>query len=202
MTSYSSLADLKNILSIPLSDTSQDVTLQASLDVASRFVEGYCHRQFYADAVASTRVYRPIDPWTVLTEDFIYQPNAATPTLIVVHQDDGTGTYPNLLDVGTYYVEPQPRYDWQPASRLEAVQPAFFWQLYNRRTISVTARWGFPLVPDQVNEATLLTARDTFKQRNSAFAFGVVGIDEFGPIRARMNSQVRDLLAPFRRRTR
>ncbi len=62
--------------------------------------------------------------------------------------------------------------------------------------IQVTARWGWPVVPPEITEATLLLAARLFKRKDSPG--GVASFGDFGPVRiSNIDVDVTNLLAPF-----
>jgi hypothetical protein len=54
-------------------------------------------------------------------------------------------------------------------------------------------------VPARVRESAFLAASDLWKAKEARFAFGIVGSDEYGPLRIRENFQVRQLIQRYRR---
>jgi hypothetical protein len=62
--------------------------------------------------------------------------------------------------------------------------------------VAVTAEWGWPSVPPEVEEAALLLANRRWMRRNSPE--GVAGFGGEGPIQvSRFDSDIEDLLQPF-----
>lgn len=66
-----------------------------------------------------------------------------------------------------------------------------------RATVTVTTdQWGWPSVPDQVKQATLILGKDIAHIRQNRF--GVAGFGEFGVVRVRDNPHVAQLLSRLR----
>ena len=63
-----------------------------------------------------------------------------------------------------------------------------------RPQVEVTARWGWPTVPDDINQATLILSADLYKRKDSIG--GVLGLSELGAIR--MSPLGRDITAMVR----
>ena len=57
---YCSLAEIKAALRIPSADTVDDALLETAVESASRLVDGFAGRNFYANGTA-TRYYTPED---------------------------------------------------------------------------------------------------------------------------------------------
>ncbi len=64
-----------------------------------------------------------------------------------------------------------------------------------RKAVRVTAKWGWPVVPDAVKEATILVAVALYKRPDAPF--GVAGFDQFGAVRVRDDPTVVELLARY-----
>jgi hypothetical protein len=67
------------------------------------------------------------------------------------------------------------------------------WSHLNR--IQVTGTFGWPAVPLNVKEATLIQAADTFRSKDAPF--GVAGFGEFGVVRVGPNLRVQSLLRRY-----
>jgi len=75
---------------------------------------------------------------------------------------------------------------------------AFSGSSSNRPTVQVTAKWGFPAVPDDVTAACVLLSRDFYKEMKSA-PFGVADFGGDGPLRIGTNRTARMLLDAYRK---
>lgn len=126
------------------------------VDAASRDVELFCHRQFNTDGIVTARTYRPLDRWTVFTDDF-----HTTTDLVVETDDDNDGTFETTWTT-EFEVGPDGEGfvsgagGW-PFWTLAAVTSQF-WPVRRRRTVQVTAQWGWAAVPSGIKEATLAVA--------------------------------------------
>jgi hypothetical protein len=62
--------------------------------------------------------------------------------------------------------------------------------------LQVTALWGWPAVPDEIEQATALYAARLYRRKDSPQ--GVIGGGDFGPVRvSRIDPDVEALIAPF-----
>lgn len=149
---YATVAELEARLS-----RTDDGTFADVLDAASRDVEQFCHRQFNTDGVATERTYKPLDRWTVFTDDF-----HTTTGLIVETDDDNDGTFEMTWTSDEFEVGPDGEGfvsgagGW-PFWTLRAVMSRL-WSIRRRRSVRVTAQWGWAAVPTGIKEATLAVA--------------------------------------------
>lgn len=199
---YCTLAELR----VHLQDDSSQLStalLERAINSASRAVDKWCGRRFWADAVVTSRTFRPSRTYEVVVNDI------STRTGVIVATDDGLdGTYSTVW-AGTEYALSPRNADVVAAG--DTVEPFAFTTieaLYSSgrifpvcahtSTVKVTAKFGWSAVPDAVSEATILKAASLFKRKDAPF--GIAGVNEFGPLRiARSDPDVIDLLRPYRR---
>jgi hypothetical protein len=198
---YVDVATLKSRLGI---NSDRDVqVLTSAVTAASRAIDQYCGRRFWCDTTVSARQYMPLrsERGVVLTHDI------ATTTGVVV--DFGTdGTYPTTVAATDYQLEPFGGIgpDGNPGWPYERLELLIGWfPIYSgtyptsrwRRTVQITAQWGWLAVPDPVAEACAMMAADLFHLKDNRF--GVAGVNDFGPIRVSENRVAAGLLANYRR---
>jgi hypothetical protein len=187
VTEYATLTQLKDGLKI--TDTASDTALSRVLVSASRQIDRYTGRRFYLDDAVSPRIYRParITPWDrdgqlMLTDDF------GSITGLVVEM--GTpGSWTAVTD-----------YETHPDNALTKGQPvtgllrlAWWFGGYGLR-LRVTAQWGWPSVPAEVTEATLIQAARLYRRKDSPE--GVLGSADWGAIRvSRIDPDVQALIS-------
>lgn len=189
---YATLTDLKGRLGIDPSDTSEDATLQGKLATASRDIDKDCGRRFWLDPVAVQRVFNP---------QYRIVPTWDGEKLLIDDIGDATGLTAEIGS-GDYWV-PVVDYDTGPDNALvdgQAIEwllrPYLPWVTWPRQRIRITARWGWPAVPDQIKEATLLRAHRLARRQDSPE--GVAGSTEFGVIRvSRWDPDYDALIGPF-----
>lgn len=165
--------------------------------VASRAVEAMCDRVFTADTSASARYFDP-ESWYCCPVDDI----SSSSGLIVATDDNADGTYSTTWTVNTdFFLEPVNSRSgaiggW-PYTELTALSTKQFNRtVWNRRPlVKVTAKWGWPAVPDAVVQATTIAAARLFKMKDAPDGF--IGLDGWGPVRVKENPEVRALLSPF-----
>jgi hypothetical protein len=187
---YATLAELKGYLKIE--DSMEDSLLEHIVEAASRSIDRIANRRFYLDSSASARTYRPADLLRVFTDDF-----GSTSGLIVKTDPNDAGTYTTTLTLNTdYIVEPvNAAAKGRPWNYITIVSGESFSLPVNYRPqVEVTARWGWPTVPDDINQATLILSADLYKRKDSIG--GVLGLSELGAIR--MSPLGRDITAMVR----
>ena len=187
---YITLANLKTYLKID--DSVDDVLLEKIIESASRSIDRIANRRFYLDAAASTRTYRPIGNLRVQTDDF-----GTTTGLVVKTDSNATGVYQTTFTLNQdYIVEPTNALALgRPFTTITIVGPTAFSLPVNYwPQVEVTAKWGWPSIPDDVVEATYILSADLYKRRDSVG--GVLGLSELGAIR--MSPLGRDIAAMVR----
>lgn len=185
--------------------------LERIINATSRAVDRHCGRRFWLDATASARRYRPRDPRQVLLHDVGSLAGALVEFLTgttwqAVAADavqfeplnaaaDGPGSErPWTRVTGTGVAFPV---DADPVGALDTAQAAPSTATARQARVRVTARWGWPSLPDDVAQATLIKAAAVASRTSSPL--GVAGFDGFGPVRISRfgDPDVAGLLAPF-----
>lgn len=187
---YVTLQEVKAYLRI--TDSVDDTMLEQIVESASRSIDRIANRRFYLDANASARTYRLIGNLRVQVDDF-----GTTSGLVVKTDPDDTGVYQTTFTLNSDYIV-------EPTNALAKGRPfttitivggtAFSLPVNYRPQVEVTARWGWPTVPDDIVEATLILSADLYKRRDSVG--GVLGLSELGAIR--MSPLGRDISAMVR----
>lgn len=184
---YADLAALKGHLNIPADDTTRDQLLQRALAAASRGIDRDTGRRFWLDEVPVARVYSS-QGRTVFADDGrarLIVNDIGDDTGLVV--DTGSGTsWSELPDVETG--PDNALLDGRPVTSLIASS----WP----GRVRVTARWGWPAVPDEVEQATLIQAARLYRRKDSPE--GVTGSAEWGVMRlSRVDPDVYALIKHF-----
>lgn len=195
---YVTPEDLKSRFGV--SDTNDDYEILGAVRAASRRIESYCGmprgRGWWRDTAVTTRTFVACSGSRCLIPEGI----STTTGLVVQTDGGGDGTYENTLTSGTDYIL-QP-YNalvdgWPYTEILLADNYTFPIHSSGRAGVQITARFGWPAVPDDVREAALILAHRLFKRKESAT--GVVGFDGMGAtVRlTRTDPDVAELLAPY-----
>lgn len=189
-TDYATLSVLKEQLGI--TDTVRDVLLGNAVAAASRAIDKKTGRRFWLDEAAVTRTFT-LRGRVVRDED--------GDLLLVSDIGSLDGLVVEIGAAGSWSVvsgyEPMPDnalLDGQAITGL--LQPVGTWGISAISRVRITARWGWPAVPDEIGQATLLQAGRLFDRRNSPG--GVTGHNDWGFMRLpSLDPDVRALVDPY-----
>lgn len=184
---YSTRSKLKRRMGIPDSNTTQDSDCDDALDSASSAINKFTGRQFgQATELAarqcrmdSTGVNIPdcYDLAGMLIDDAAFDSTVWTALPLDGIKDGVPG--------------------W-PYERLEnpwATHPIYMaYRNWPGLLVTITALWGWPEVPADIEIACLMLAADTLKSKDAPF--GVAGFGDYA-VRVRANPKVAELLAPY-----
>lgn len=188
---YCTLNELKAILRII--DNVDDALLEARISEASRVIDQHCGRRFYADNSATARIFVAVDDAVLMVDDI-----SSTTGLVVKTDIEGDGTYSKTLTAADFQAEPlNALVQGKPISILRAKVTGTFPLTAVPAGIQVTARWGWPSVPEPVRSACLILAGRLVKRGDSLL--GVAGFGDLGAITVRaIDPDVERMLRPFK----
>ena len=185
---YCTLANVKSALR--LTDDVDDALLEQAIEGASRRVDGYCGRFFYQKEAT-----------LLLFAHDIY--NLPVTDLVSINQlasdDQGDGTYSQVWSASDYFLQPtNATLQDRPYDRIVASSGLTFPMQIIPATpmIQLNAVWGWPAIPDDVVQATLLLSIRGFARLNAAL--GVVGFADMAIQVRSIDPDVRDLLMPYK----
>ena len=193
---YATLTEIKNYMSI--SDSTDNDLLENLVESASRSIDRIANRRFYLDATASARLYRAYSNIFVYVDDI-----GTTSNLVVAVDENGNGTYSKTLTLNTDYIlDPLTSQSLnRPFTQLTMVSNTQTWPIFPGLTsnglrpgVQVTARWGWPSVPDDLNMACLILTADLYKRKDAPG--GILGLGDLGVVR--MSPIGRDVTAMVR----
>ena len=193
---YATLTQIKAYMSI--SDNTDNDLLEDLVESASRSIDRIANRRFYLDSSASARLYRAYSNIFVYVDDI-----GTTSSLVVAVDENGNGTYSKTLTLNTDYIlDPltSPSLN-RPYTQLTMVSNTETWPIFPGLTsnglrpgVQVTARWGWPSVPDDLNMACLILTADLYKRKDAPG--GILGLGDLGVVR--MSPIGRDVTAMVR----
>jgi hypothetical protein len=193
---YATLTEIKNYLSI--SDNTDNDLLEDLIESASRSIDRIANRRFYLDSSASARKYRAYSDIFVYTDDI-----GSTTGLVVAIDTNGNGTYSTTLTLDTDFIlDPLTAASLgRPYTQLTMVSNTQTWPIFPGLTqnglrpgVQVTAKWGWPSVPSDINMACLILAADLYKRKDAPG--GILGLGDLGAVR--MSPIGRDVTAIVR----
>lgn len=193
---YATLAEIKGYLSI--SDSTDDSLLESLIESASRSIDRIANRRFYLDSSATARLYRAYSDVFVYVDDI-----GTTNGLVVAVDENGNGTYSKTLTLNTDFIlDPLTASSLgRPYTQLTMVSNTEMWPIFPgitqnglRPGVQVTAKWGWPSVPDDINMACLILTADLYKRKDAPG--GILGLGDLGAIR--MSPIGRDVTAMVR----
>ena len=197
---YITQNDLKAFVGIPTSDTADDDLLDNAINGASRQIDAFCGRKFYADTSATAREYFTNDYFKLYVDDI-----STTTDLVIKYDDDDDGTYETTVPSTEYKllpingvvggIEGSPYYLIQLNSDGDYEWPLS--NTSNRPYAQITAKWGYENTPEPIKYACKMLASELFAMRNAPL--GVAGVGDFGVVNVQQNREVTRLLLPFRK---
>lgn len=201
---YATLTEIKNFLSIPVADTGDDSLLEGLVESASRSIDRIANRRFYLDSAASARQYRAYSDVFVYVDDI-----GTTNGLIVAIDEAGNGSYTTTLTLNTDYIldpltaaakgRPFTQLTMVSSSQSFPIFPGLFGNGL-RPGVQVTAKWGWPSVPDDINTACLILTADLYKRKDAPG--GILGLGDLGAIRmSAMGRDVSSIVRAYRKET-
>jgi hypothetical protein len=188
---YCTLDELKAVMRIM--DTVDDELLESRISEASRVIDQHCDRRFYADAAATARVF------VANASDVVFVDDISTVTGLVVKTDStGDGTYPTTLTASQIQSEPlNATAKGLPVTSIRGTATGVFPTTAAPAGVQVTAKWGWPAVPEPVKSACILLAGRLVKRGDSLL--GVAGFGDLGAITVRaIDPDVERMLRPYR----
>ena len=195
---YCALSELKSFVNI--SDSTDDSELEDAVNSASRQIDAYCGRKFFADGSTSAKVYRTSNPYQVTVDDI-----STSTGLVLKYDDNDDGTYETTVASTDFILLPLNGEAFGISglgfTSIELLTDGSHEfptvRSNNRPRIQVTANWGFAAVPEPVRQACLMLSSENFAMRNTPL--GIAGVGEFGVLAVRQNRQITRMLDPYRR---
>jgi len=169
----------------------REVLLNQALLGASRGIDAFCGRRFYKDVTAVARTFNPRGRIIRReVEDLLLLDDIATTTGLIVEVGSATTSWTAIT---AYETAPDTAlYDGWPVTGLLARTNVWTPSAYTR--VRVTAKWGWPAIPDIVTQATLIQAARLYKRKDSPE--GVSGSADWGLIRVpNMDPDVKQLIS-------
>ncbi|MGW1796946.1 phage gp6-like head-tail connector protein [Streptomyces sp. NPDC001984] len=192
---YAPLATIKVHLGIEAADTSRDVLLNQALSTASRGIDRTCGRRFYLDASPVQRIYNPHRRITREQDgELLLIDDIGSVAGLVVETGSVSGPWSSVTGYETF--PDNALADGRPIIGLLRPNGIWTWQVSSTTRIRVTARFGWPAVPDEIAQATLIQATRLYKRKDSPE--GIIGSAEWGVRNlSRRDPDVWNLIEPY-----
>lgn len=187
---YCTLQEFKDRLgNLTSTDAARDRYIEQMIEAASRWIDTYCSRRFYA--ATETLYFTAKESATLKVTDLISVTTLKTDA-------DGDRTYETTWATTDYDLMP---YNYTPKQWIEVTPNGLNYFPTLKKGVEIVGSWGYAsTTPDAVNEACLLKSMQLYKRR--------VGINEVGGGNSVTGQTVvpsekaiADLLAPYRKMT-
>lgn len=146
---------------------------ETAINAASRTIDLYCGRYFYASPTATAKLFRPNET------DLCWVPDIYTSTGLIVETDfDQDGTFEITWAASDYQLEPFELSNGRPWEKISAVAAKEFpvpglnstsygtFRRSRRACVRITAKWGWAAVPENVRAAVAIQAMDNFRAKD------------------------------------
>jgi hypothetical protein len=197
---YATRNQIKAALRIGTADNIDDDLIDNCAGAASRLIDGYCNRKFWQTGTAESRLFTAEDSFYCSIDD------VAGTAITVQTSNNGDGIFDVTFAVTDYQLEPLNGYldglTWA-FDKVRAVGDFLFPTLNSnygsQALVKITAIFGWPAVPEEVTQATIIQASRIFKRYDSPL--GVAGFGDMGAIRVSraLDPDVAQLVEPYRR---
>ena len=197
---YATTAQIKAALRIGTADTIDDTLIDNCAGAASRLIDGFCNRKFWAVGSATTRVYQAEDSFFCSIDDI------SGTAITLQTSTNADGVFDTTWSPTDWQLEPLNgdldgiawAYD-----KIRAIGDYLFPTVNanygSQALVKVTANFGWPYVPETITQATIIQASRIFKRYDSPL--GVAGFGDMGAIRVSraLDPDVAQLVEPYRR---
>jgi hypothetical protein len=168
---YATLEDLQTELSVPF-ETQYTNRLEVALNAASRQIDGFCGRRFWQDSAVVDRQF-----YADSYNECMVPEGISTVTGLIVKTDDAdTGAFGTTLTITTNFIllptnaaDEVPAFPYTCIRLVDSGISAFPMSSSGRPGVQVTAKFGFPAIPDDVTKACLIQATQLFKSSDAVF---------------------------------
>jgi hypothetical protein len=197
---YASQAALKAELHV--SDSDDDARFDAAINAASRQIDAHCGRRFWQDGSVVAREFYSDDYRTVCPGDI------STKTGLIVKVDTGDdGQFATTLTINTHFLvrpfnaaDEVPVWPYTDIVLTDATTAYFTRHASGRPNVQITAKFGWPAVPDDVTQACLIQAKNLYKATSGTFSGFQLSVEAGAVMRTPgMDMVAVALLEPYRK---
>jgi len=197
---YATKNQIKAALRIGTADVLDDDLIDNCAGAASRLIDGYCNRKFWAVGSATVRVYQAEDSFFCSIDDI------SGTAITLQTSTNADGVFDTTWSPTDWQLEPLngnlDGITWA-YDKIRAIGDYLFPTVNanygSQALVKVTANFGWPAIPEPVTQATIIQASRLFKRYDSPL--GVAGFGDMGAIRVSraLDPDVAQLVEPYRR---
>jgi len=191
---YTDLATFKaRFYPAGITDTTDDTVIENVIEAVSRQIDNYTGRRFYVTASDETRYFSAEHSEYLDAGDVVSITTLAT-------DEDNDRVYEHTWATTDYDLLPfNASLDSKPYTRLELTPLGNYSFPSGPKAVKIVGKWGYPAVPDAINEACCIQSLRIFKRKDAPF--GVTGSAEMGQLMVipRLDPDVKMLLDPYRK---
>ena len=197
---YATRNQIKAALRIGTADNIDDDLIDNCAGAASRLIDGFCNRKFWAVGSATVRVYQAEDSFFCSIDDI------SGTAITLQTSTNADGVFDTTWSPTDWQLEPLngnlDGIEWA-YDKIRAIGDYLFPTVNanygSQALVKVTANFGWPYVPETITQATIIQASRIFKRYDSPL--GVAGFGDMGAIRVSraLDPDVAQLVEPYRR---
>lgn len=184
-------------------DADDNDRIDLAINAASRQIDAHCGRPhgFWQDSTVKVRTYHAVEDYELFVVDDI---STATGLIVKLDTDDD-GQFATTLTSGTDFtllpLNAAAETPVRPYDRVLLITGSYaFPRSSSRRAgVQITAKFGWPAVPDDVTKACMIQARNLFKSEDASWTGFTFGPDGQALRVPAFDTMCRALLEPFRR---
>lgn len=181
-----------------INDTADGAILDTCINAASRSIDRWCGRRFWQDGSVVTREYHADDPYNVEVDDI----STTTGLIVKVDSNDNSGYATTLTITTDYLMYPLNAADEVPVRPFTQIRVvaggSYYFPTGSRPGVQVTAKFGWPAVPDDVKLACILQAQMLYDAKDAKGGLlELVGGSGFASTLPAMHRQAAALLASY-----
>ena len=178
-----------------------DDRLEASVEAASRQIDDFTGRRFWQDAAPVVREFYTDDHRELISRVGQVVDISTAAGLIVQIDDGDDGTFNTTLNIGTQFVLTPPNAldDGEPHTGIRLVDSANWLPMSTsgRPGVRITARFGWPSIPEPVRHACLIQSVLLYKATDAAMGGLSFGDGAFMRVRSGLNPIAQSLVERY-----
>ena len=184
---YCTLAELRARLGAITGKTDQDSVMEDTIEAASRSIDKYTGRKFYA--ASGTYYYTPSH------FDLLFVNNDIVSIGTLSTDEDGDRTYETTWSATDYDLLP---FNESVKTMIEVTPQGLYNFPLDRKSVKIEGTFGIDGAPHDIREACLLLSARYFKRKDTPF--GIAGVTELGVTQMlQQDTDIQALLNPWRR---